>query len=59
MDVPDVVRPSCNDPECRQDAVISGWCPGHAVERYRRQAMRPTPERYLSGRMRRQMADEE
>jgi hypothetical protein len=51
----DVIRPSCKDPDCREDAAIAGWCPGHAIARYRRFAVRPTPFRYLSGRTRRAM----
>jgi hypothetical protein len=59
MDTPDVIRPSCHDPECSNDGIIAGWCPGHALARYRRQAIRPTPVRYLSGRTRRRMEHEQ
>lgn len=55
----DVIRSSCKDRECPEPGVIAGWCPGHAVARYRRFAVRPTPFRYLSGRTRRAMGDEE
>ena len=53
------IRPSCNDPDCREDGVIGGWCPGHAIARYRRFAVRSTPARFLSGRARRSTEDEE
>ncbi|MGV9546875.1 hypothetical protein [Streptomyces ardesiacus] len=51
--------PPCRGPECTADGIIDGWCPGHAIARYRRFAVRETPKRYLSGRTRRAMEAEE
>ncbi|MFE0326348.1 hypothetical protein ACFW08_05990 [Streptomyces sp. NPDC058960] len=48
MSAPDVIGPSCNDPQCPRPSVIAGWCPGHAIARYRRFVMRELPERYES-----------
>jgi hypothetical protein len=31
----DVLHPSCRDTNCTKAALIAGWCPGHAIERYR------------------------
>jgi hypothetical protein len=55
----DVIRPSCKDPECAEPGIVAGWCPGHVIARYRRDAVRPTPVRYLSGRTRRALEREE
>jgi hypothetical protein len=48
METPDELGTTCKDPECRKAPEVAGWCPGHAIARCRRQAVRETPERYLS-----------
>lgn len=40
MELPEEIGPTCKDPECWHAPVIAGWCPGHAIARYKRQALR-------------------
>lgn len=49
MVIPEVFSGPCAEDECTEPAEIAGWCPAHALARYRKQAVRPTPARWLKG----------
>lgn len=38
METPDELGTTCRDPECRKAPEVAGWCPGHAIARYKREA---------------------
>lgn len=49
MRIPARLGDTCAADDCTDPAEIAGWCPAHAIARYRRQALRPTPARWLKG----------
>jgi hypothetical protein len=52
METPDEIGTTCREQACPKAPEVAGWCPGHAIERYKRQAVRVTPARYLGHRSR-------
>lgn len=47
MEIPELYTGQCATDGCTELAEIVDYCPGCAIERYRKHAVRPTPERWL------------